>query len=34
MDMWSTDRKALIFYENPKSGAFIFLGTEPAMGGY
>ena len=34
MDMWSSDRQALIFYENPKSGAFAFLGTEPAMGGY
>lgn len=34
MDVWSTDRKALIFYEDPKSGAFIFLGTEPAFGGY
>jgi hypothetical protein len=34
MDVWSTSRKALIFYENPKSGAFTFLGTEPALGGY
>jgi len=34
MDIWSTNRKALIFYEDPKSGAFTFLGTEPAFGGY
>lgn len=34
MDMWSISRKALIFYEDAKSGAFTFLGTEPALGGY
>ena len=34
MDVWSTSRKALIFYEDPESGAFTFLGTEPALGGY
>jgi len=34
MEIWSTNRKALIFYEDPKSGAFTFLGTEPAFGGY
>jgi hypothetical protein len=34
MDVWSTSRKALIFYEDPESGDFTFLGTEPAMGGY
>jgi hypothetical protein len=34
MDVWSTSRKALVFYEDPKSGAFTFLGTEPALGGY
>ena len=34
MDVWSTSRKALIFHEDPKSGAFTFLGTEPALGGY
>ena len=33
MDVWSTSRKALIFYEDPESGAFTFLGTEPALGG-
>gem|GEM_PF-3400713 len=34
MDVWSTDRRALIFYEDPKTGEFTFLGTEPALGGY
>lgn len=34
MDVWSTSRKALIFYEDPESGEFTFLGTEPALGGY
>lgn len=34
MDVWNTNRKALIFYEDPKSGEFAFLGTEPALGGY
>lgn len=34
MDVWSTSRKTLIFYEDLKSGAFTFLGTEPALGGY
>ncbi len=34
MDVWNTSRKALIFYEDPKNGAFTFLGTEPALGGY
>jgi hypothetical protein len=34
MDVWSTSRKALIFYEDPESGDFTFLGTEPAMDGY
>lgn len=34
MDVWNTSRKALIFYEDPKSGSFTFLGTEPALGGY
>ena len=33
-DVWSTSRTALVFYEDPKSGAFAFLGTEPALGGH
>ena len=32
MEAMGTDRKAFIFYEDPKSGAFRFLGTEPALG--
>lgn len=32
MEEMGTMRKAFIFYEDPKSGAFTFLGTEPAAG--
>lgn len=34
MDVSSTSRKALIVYEDSESGAFTFLGTEPAPRGY
>lgn len=32
MEEMGTMRKAFIFYEDPKTGAFTFLGTEPAAG--
>jgi hypothetical protein len=34
MDVWAPSRKALIFYEDPETGDFTYLGTEPALGGY
>jgi len=34
METLGASRKALIFYEDPRSGAFTFLGTEPAVGGW